>query len=250
MYNNCPVNCHEKQTIIEENNSCFRFPVFQTENVPEKLIVANCVFNFVFLATAILGNTLVISVVWKTPSLRSPSIVLLCGLATTDLAVGLVVQPLFLAMELMLLQTNTGKYNCDLGKTFITAAYTVCVASLMTVTAISLDRLLAIQYHMRYSSILTVPRVVSFIILNWLISGFLASIILWGSNEIFLVVMTLAVAICLCLSTFAHVKIYLVVRGHQQQIQAQAEAVQGVNGQLPTLFWFITFFSSGILHCL
>ena len=230
MHNNCSINCHEKQTIIEESNSCFRFPVFQTENVPEKLIIANCVFNFVFLAIAILGNTLVISVVWKSPSLRSPSIVLLCGLATTDLAVGLVVQSLFLAMELMLFLSNSENYNCTLEKTFTIASYTVCGASLLTVTAISLDRLLAIHYHMRYASIVTIPRVIYAITLNWLISGFMASVLLWGSNEIFLVVMTSGVAICLYLSTCAHVKIYLVVRGHQQQIQAQAEAVQGGNG--------------------
>ena len=227
---NCSTNCQEEKTIIQEDNSCFRFPVFQVENVPQELILFNCVINILFLTTTIIGNTLVISVVWKTSSLRSPSIVLLCGLATTDLAVGVVVQPLFLVMELMLFLSGSGKYNCDLGKTFITASYTVCVASLMTVTAISLDRLLAIQYHLRYSNIVTVPRVISVITLNWLISGFLSSVIHWGGNQAFLTVMTLWVAICLFLSTFAHVNIYRVVRRHQQQIQAQAEAVQAGNG--------------------
>ncbi len=212
----------------QENNSCYRFPVFLTENVAYGLIVFNCVTNVLLLVTSLIGNIVVLSSIWKTSSLRSPSIILLCGLATTDLAVCLVVQPLFLLIELMQLPPSSTKYPCVLGKAFITMSYSVCGASLMTVTAISLDRVLAILYHLRYASIVTVPRVIYVITLNWSVSGFLASLILWSSNNVFLVVMAVAVAICLCLSTYSHVKIYLVVRHHQQQIQAQAEAVQSV----------------------
>ena len=168
--------------------------------------------------------------VWKRPTFRSPSIVLLCGLATTDLAVALFVQPLFLAVELMLLLSNSGNYNCALEKIHGAASYTMCGASLMTVTAISLDRLLAIQYHLRYASIVTVPRVIYVTALNWLVSGFLASLILWTGKKVFRVVLTLGVAFCISLSSCVQVQIYRIVRRHQQQIQAQAEAVQGVNG--------------------
>lgn len=165
---------------MEDNISCFRFPVFLAENVPQKLIVSNCVINILLLVTTIIGNALVLSVVWKTPSLRSPSIILLCGLATTDLAVGLVVQPLFLSMELMLLWSNSTEYHCDLGKTFITVSYSVCGASLLTVTGICLDRSLAIQCHLKYYSIVTVPRAMYVMAINWLISGFLADWLISG----------------------------------------------------------------------
>ena len=227
MENNCSLNCQET---IQENSSCFRFPVFLNENVPRKLILSNCIINVLLLVTATIGNTLVLSVVWKTSSLRSPSIVLLCGLATTDLVVGLVVQPLFLSMELIPLVSNSTEYHCNLGKALITLSYSVCGASLLTVTAISLDRLLAIRCHLRYASIVTVPRVIYVMTMNWLVSGFLASLMLWSEGKVFLVVMAVAVAIFLCLSIYAHVNIYVVVRRHQQQIQAQEEAVQAGNG--------------------
>jgi len=226
MYNNCSVICQGEQARIPESNACFRFPVFETENVPQELIVFNCIVNILLLVTAIVGNLLVLSVAWKTPSLRSPAIVLLCGLATTDLAVGLVVQPFFLSMELIPLLSNSAEYHCNLGKAVITMSYWVCGASLSTVTAISVDRLLALSYHLRYHSIVTVPRVMCVLTLNWLTGGFLASLILWRRDEVFLAVMAVAVAIFLCLSTYAHVKIYLVVRRHKQQIQTQARAVQ------------------------
>ena len=230
MHNNCSVNCQGEQGIIQDNNSCFRFPVFQVENVPPKLILFNCVINILFLITAILGNILVISAVWKTSSLRSPSIVLLCGLATSDLAVGLVVQPLFLYIELTQFLDHSAEYHCTSGKAFITVSYSVCGVSLLTVTAISVDRLLALQYHLRYANIATVARVICVMTLNWLVSGFLASLILWGRNDIFLVVMAVVVGTCLSLSIFVHMKIYRVVRRHQQQIQAQTEAVQARDG--------------------
>ena len=107
----------------------------------------------------------------------------LCGLPTTDLAVGLLVQPLFLSMELTLL-SNSSAYNCVLGKAFITVSYTVCGVSLATLTAITIDRLLALKYHMRYSSILTIQRAFCVIAMNWLTSSFLASLILWTSKVI------------------------------------------------------------------
>ncbi|XP_078373839.1 melanocyte-stimulating hormone receptor-like [Oculina patagonica] len=225
MLNNCSINCQEEQGIIQDNSSCFRFPVFQVENVPQNLILFNCAINFLFLITAIVGNLLVISIVWKTPSLRSPSNVLLCGLATSDLAVGLVVQPLFLHIELTQFREDSAEYHCALGKAFIVVSYTVCGVSLLTVTAISIDRLLALQYHLRYVNISTVQRVMYLMTLNWLACGFLASLILW-SGIVFLVVMAVVVGICLCLSVFIHVKIYRVVCRHQQQIQAQRDAVQ------------------------
>ncbi|KAL9969549.1 hypothetical protein ACROYT_G021777 [Oculina patagonica] len=226
MLNNCSINCQEEQGIIQDNSSCFRFPVFQVENVPQNLILFNCVINILLLITAILGNALVISVVWKTPSLRSPSNVLLCGLATTDLAVGLVVQPLYLYIELRQLLDSFDEYHCGLGKAFHIVSYSVCGVSLFTVTAISVDRLLALQFHLRYVDIVTVQRVIYLMTFNYLASGFLASLMLWSGNKVFLVVMAVVVGICLSLSIAAQVNIYRVVRRHQKQIQVQREAVQ------------------------
>ena len=214
IYHNCSSSCQEEQQIFQDGNSCYHFPVVLAENVPHKLILFNCVVNTLLMLTTIIGNILVLSAIWKTSSLRTPSIILLCGLATTDLAVGLVVQPLFLSMELTLHHSNSVEFPCTLAKAYISLSYLACSASLLTVTAISLDRLLAIQYHLRYASVVTVPRVIFVIILNWLLSGLVASLILRKGNKAFLVVLAAGVAICLCLSTCAHVKVCVVVRRH------------------------------------
>ncbi|XP_020617824.1 melanocyte-stimulating hormone receptor-like [Orbicella faveolata] len=225
MHNNSSIRFLEEQETIQENSTCFRFPVFQVDNIPQNLIVLNCAINVLFLITAILGNLLVISAVWKTPSLRCPSNVFLCGLSTSDLTVGLVVQPLFLYIELIQILERPTQYPCALGHAFIIVSHSVCGVSLLTVTAISVDRLLALHYHLRYVNIVTVQRVSYLILFFWLVSTSLASLILWN-EKIFLVVMALVVGICLCLSVLVHLKIYRVVRRHQQQIQTQREAVQ------------------------
>jgi hypothetical protein len=100
---------------------------------------------------SIIGNTLVLSAILRTPSLRSPSTVFLSSLAVSDLLVGLVVQPVYIANEL----TNDLLYRIR-----NTTAFSACAVSLFTITAISVDRFMAIHYHMRYSNLMTPSRAV------------------------------------------------------------------------------------------
>lgn len=75
--------------------------------------------NIILMIVSILANTLVITVVWKTPSLRYPSILLLCGLAVSDFAVGLIAEPFFVTIEL-LKGYGYPKSDCRLETTFFT----------------------------------------------------------------------------------------------------------------------------------
>lgn len=53
---------------------------------------------------AVAGNALIMVSVWRNQSLRTPSYILLFGLAFTDLCTGLVTQPVHIAIELILLK--------------------------------------------------------------------------------------------------------------------------------------------------
>ena len=59
---------------------------------------AVCVLNAVFSLTAFAGNFLVLGAIWSTPNLHKPTNILLLGLSLSDLAVGLLVQPLFIVV--------------------------------------------------------------------------------------------------------------------------------------------------------
>ena len=212
------------------NELCHRFSVFKTENVPPPIVVFNCAINIPLLLATIIGNSLVLSTVWRTPCLHSPSSLFLCSLAASDLTVGFIIQPIFILIELLNVSGHQPDYFCDLANSFFILAFTLCGASLGTIIIISIDRFLALHYHMRYSHIVTVLRVRYVILLSWMTSGMLSTLLLWNVN-LFLIILVSVVSVCLSVATAVHLKIYRVVLRHRRQILAQEIAVydQGSN---------------------
>ena len=228
MSGNCSLNCSEIENTAQNNGLCSRYIAFETETVPRLVIVLNSTVNIILMIVSILANSLVIAAVWRTPSLRYPSIVFLCGLALSDVAVGLVVQPLFVAVELLKIHGYPTGDECRLETAFFTLAFVVCGVSFGNVTLISLDRYLAIQYPLRYDTIVTIPRVYFLIIWCWVASAFCTSLSLWNLTAFFYVVAVI-IAVFLGSSTFIHIKIYRIVCRHRSEIQAQEQAVHITN---------------------
>lgn len=54
------------------------------------------VINSLSSPVAVVGNTLVVSAIWRNSSLRTPSYIFLAGLAITDFCTGLIVQPAYI----------------------------------------------------------------------------------------------------------------------------------------------------------
>ena len=108
-------------------------------------------------------------------------------------------------------------------------ATALCGISLNTMVLISVDRVLALQFHMSYSTVVTSPRVIVTIILSWLFH-FLFSC----SNSFFywkvqFCVSCVLVAIYSIVAAAAYIYIYRIVRHHQLQIHIQQQAVQASN---------------------
>jgi len=120
--------------------------------------IVNCVFNPFSACTAIMLNILSIHAMRKTSSLPKPLKTLLLSLAVSDLGVGLLAQPLFIARMV------------NLSNSASRTAFNIIVpllgnASFFTVVAISVDRFLAIHLHLRYQELVTYKRVVTAVIL-------------------------------------------------------------------------------------
>ena len=214
--------------MTQDTKVCKGFDVFEVENVPRSIIVLNCSANTILVIVSIIANSLVVSAIWRTPSLRYPSIVFLCGLAVSDLAVGLVVQPLFIAVELLKIHGLPSGGDCTLETAFLALAFIVCGVSFGLVTLISMDRYIAIQYPLRYPSIVTLPRVIFLIMLCWLASTFCSSLLVWQFSA-FLYVVATVMMVFLGTSTIIHITIYRIVRRHRNDIRAQEQAVQATN---------------------
>ena len=114
-------------------------------------IIAISVVNAFFSFTALLGNSAILLTIWKTSSLHSASNILLTSLAVSDFAVGLLIQPLFIAV------IQTGIPTIILVSIILVNFF--CCASFFTITVIALDRLLILQLHLRYHSVVNTVRV-------------------------------------------------------------------------------------------
>ena len=144
--------------------------------------------NSILSITAFLGNGLILTALRKESSLHSPSKLLYRSLATTDLCVGIIAEPLKVAyfMALAREKWNFCPYARD--SSYI-ASYILSGVSLLTMTAISVDRLLALLLGLRYRQVVTLKRTYLFIATFRVIPTAVATLYLrnhlltiWGGN--------------------------------------------------------------------
>ena len=62
------------------------------------VIAASVVVSVLLCFTALFGNCSILITLWRTPSLHSVANILLASLALSDLAVGVIVQPLYITL--------------------------------------------------------------------------------------------------------------------------------------------------------
>ncbi|XP_022787543.1 histamine H2 receptor-like [Stylophora pistillata] len=184
---------------------------------PSTITLLNCFLNIPLILISILGNSLVLAAVHKAPSLRSPSITLLCGLAVSDLFVGFIVQPIYITKELTSAHFIPGVTKI-LGVTF-------CGISFATMSAISLDRFLALKYHMIYNSLVTTMSVKVTLIFIWLVNfSIFSGVHVWYAPEQFYISFGL-IGFYMVISTMGYVGVYRIARRHQFEIHAQQQAM-------------------------
>ena len=73
----------------------------------ETSVIIISVLNALLIPICIAGNVLVLAAVWRNPSLRTPSIILLCSLAVSDLFVGFLVLPVYVAIARFILSGSS-----------------------------------------------------------------------------------------------------------------------------------------------
>ncbi|XP_068759930.1 melanocortin receptor 3-like [Montipora capricornis] len=192
------------------------------------IMLVNCVVNIVLAFTATIGNMLVLYAVWRKPTLRSPSILLLCGLASTDLAVGLIAQPLFIASSLIILYSRSETLKLTFQRGSNAISFPVCGVSLCIIAGLSLDRLTAILKPLQYPSIVTVRRVTGMLLAIWTVCVLAGTTQLW-EKRILLAGVASVILIAFVISVICHATIFVIVRRHRQEIQIQARACEGAD---------------------
>ena len=190
-----------------------------TTNV-ESIVIIYCVVIGLLIPVAVVGNSLVLAAILRTPSLRSPSTAFLCSLAISDLVVGFIVQPLYITSEFVTVAFMQPLVELT--------SHAACGVSLCTMTAISVDRFLALHYHMRYPTLVTTSRASLTSVVICLIISLLSAIYFWN-RTVYFIITVIIICISLLISTVSYITIYRIVRRHQLQIFAQQRPTQGSN---------------------
>ena len=185
--------------------------------------ILTCILNVVFSFFTSTGNLIIVNVIWKTRELHSPSFVLLFCLATSDLAVGLICQPFFVAFHIAELMDKFNAY-CALRIIQSISSYTTTGVSLAILSGISIDRVLALTLHLRYNMVVTVRRITIAACSVWIVSITVVISRFWITNWIIVpAVILFSTFLVTALSTG---KIFHIVRRHQREIYRQQQSVQ------------------------
>ena len=194
-----------------------------------KLKITVSAINILLSITAFLRNALIIAALPKALFLHSQSKLLLGCLASTNLSMGLVAQTLYVNS---LLSSKHSKH-CYFSVLLFNSTSTIfCGVSLMTLTAISMDRLLAVLLGLRYRQVITLKRVCVFAVIIWLLNIGNAIILhyipLYGLS-----IFSLGVIRCIIISGCCYMKIYRILRHHQTQVQHHTHQGQPNGGEIP-----------------
>ena len=221
-------------TTKHNSDFCYPYTSVYFETVDSSVpYTVNAALNVLLAIVAIFANILVFVAVRHSTSIRLPSKLLLCSLVLTDLGVGLVVQPLFVTFLFTKVKESLS-ISCFFLRSYSSTVTMFLCASLWTMTAISVDRYIALFFHLKYHEIVTTRRVCVVLAIVWSLAVFFASLFLW-SKTLSTSLTFCGLSVCFLVTCMAYIKIYRGLRqqyGHQVQEQAQVQAQQQAGNTL------------------
>ena len=150
------------------------------QEIPKAVYIFACVVSVMLSVSSTFGNTMILLALRKCHSLHPPSKALLSSLALTDLFVGLIVLPLFIAYYLMIILEIPG-YYCVVAVTYARTSTFIAGASLETITTIAIDRYLAFHLLLRYREHVKFSRVACILVIEWIAAAVWSGIWFWSA---------------------------------------------------------------------
>ena len=197
-----------------------------TRSTPSEhgLYVFLAALNIFLSITASLSNALILIALHKVTSIYPPTKLLFRCLAVADLGVGLITQPLF---AIIMLSRIT---DLDINWRYVKIVFSITNASVIVLaavsilssTAISVDRLLALMMGLRYRHVVSLRRVRALIICVWMLSSALAAGTQFGTHKFQSIVVNIflvLIILCILTSFISYTKIYLRLRHHQIRLK-------------------------------
>ena len=184
----------------------------------QAVIVFSAVINAIASPITVVLNALLIIAAKRKPRLRAhKSNILLALLASTDLVVGLILQPTFIAMITTVVQSKSG--FCTLTDAFRHCGGCLVSASLTHLALISMERYLAIKHPFIYDTIVTEAHLLFASTLAWLLSIFLQISIVFGETLYFTIKTTCQIVI-VSFTILCHLSVYRETNRHKRHVAA------------------------------
>ncbi|XP_020606763.1 beta-1 adrenergic receptor-like [Orbicella faveolata] len=207
------------------------FPIPSAERLSPELravFIFKIAVNAISCPLVVLLNTLVMAAVKTNRRLRSKSNVSLACLATTDLIVGLVVQPLQIAHHSFVLKGETG-IICSTLATIRVAVTTRCIiTSLYHFVLLSAERYIAIKHSFAYENLVTEVRIIAASGLAWAAAMIVPAEDFWPPNIQYVAILAVVIMqfISIVLVVYFNVSVYREVRRNEKQIIANQVSVE------------------------
>ena len=170
------------------------------------VVVLSTLALLLLILVALAGNTLVCVAFYRTSSLRSVTNVFIVSLAATDIMVALFSIPIWLSVRLsrclVPFRCNVHVYGLWLSLEILFSA-----ASIINLSAISIDRLIAITSPLKYPSIVTKTRATVGLLAIWLFAGLLATLVIarWKYYSVFVFVVAFCAPLTVMLYSYTRI---------------------------------------------
>ena len=123
-----------------------------------QISVLSITLNLMTLPFVVVMNALIIIAVKTRRRLQTMYNIMLASLAGTDLVVGIISQPIFVAQEIFLLTGPPMTEYCRVYRITIWVYLPPAVASLIQLSFLSVERYTSIKYALKYDGIVTSTR--------------------------------------------------------------------------------------------
>ena len=194
---------------------------------PLKLAAISIALNAFSSITACIGNVLILVALYKVTSISPPTKILFVSLAVTDLLTGLILQPLLVVHAIItsvIISTNLSYFSEQVNSVL---GFILTTLSILTSTAISVDRLLALVLGLVYRNVVTLRRVRVIVICIWLLSCMLGG---WRCTtvaaDLAKLVFLVVVGLCFITSIASYIKIYSLLYQHRRQVHGHFKRAQ------------------------
>ena len=186
------------------------------------VLIFLAVINIViFPFTAALNALVIIAVKMKSRLRAHKSNILLACLATTDLMVGVIVQPMFAALMITAALGKTATGSCALQTLTPIFTSALCVTSLIHLVLISGERYLAMKHTYAYhTGLVTEARLLMGSTLAWLFS-IIFHISLLIDSTIYFVINNTIIGLSIAIIIFCQITVYREVRRHEKELSTQ-----------------------------